>query len=69
MDWMSLANMQRNVLIGIREDNFHTCLERGWGLEEEDAHINVYDENNHLVGKFFGHISLSKFLKGKENEE
>ncbi|MEH7782723.1 hypothetical protein V7332_04590 [Bacillus thuringiensis] len=60
---MSLANLQRNLLIGIRDQNFSTCRERGWGLEEEDAHINVYDENLKLIGKFFGHISLSRFLE------
>ncbi|PEE26038.1 hypothetical protein [Bacillus toyonensis] len=60
---MSLANFQRNVLVSIRDDNFCTCLVRGWSVEEEDAHINVYDENNKLIGKFFGHIALSKYLK------
>ncbi|TKI84198.1 hypothetical protein [Bacillus mycoides] len=60
---MSLANFQRNVLVSIRDENFCTCLERGWSVEEEDAHINVYDENNKLIGKFFGHISLSRFLE------
>lgn len=60
---MSLVNLQRNLLIGIRDQNFCTCRERGWGLEEKDAHINVYDENLKLIGKFFGHISLSRFLE------
>jgi hypothetical protein len=60
---MSLANLQRNLLIGIRDQNLCTCRERGWGLEEKDAHINVYDENLKLIGKFFGHISLSRFLE------
>ncbi|MEK4740474.1 hypothetical protein [Bacillus sp. FSL R9-9481] len=37
-------------------------------MEEEDAHINVYDENNKLIGKFFGHISLSRFLEKTEQK-
>ncbi|CUB51670.1 hypothetical protein BN2127_JRS10_01189 [Bacillus subtilis] len=60
---MSLANFQRNVLVGVRNENFDICSERGWIIEEKDAHINLYDENKNLIDKFFGHIMLSKFLK------
>lgn len=60
---MSLANFQRNILVDVRNENFDICDKKGWSIEEKDAHINLYDENQNLIDKFFGHIMLSKFLK------
>lgn len=60
---MSLANLQRNILVGVRDKNFDVCSERGWSIEEQDAYINLYDENKRLIDKFFGYIMLSRFLE------
>jgi hypothetical protein len=65
---MSLAIFHRNMVFGIRDQNFALCKQKGWSIREKPSKIELFNEHHQLMACFYGHIALSQYLKETRRE-
>ena len=57
--------METKESVSIREQNFRLAHNRGWSVQEKTNHLYLFDEENELIERFGGHLSLNQYLREK----